>query len=413
MNRNTICISTNLQFDDRIADRLNKNLMAALIALGLVIQNLEFASTTTEIYSRAYISVKAAESNSQEGLNTPSFVTEGIFLKSGVLKNVEGKLCKVNNNFLLNPNLSSEESNWIGIIYDEDIENLEHDDIEYDNRGNKIKLKKELNQDIKIRMKYLKDKIKKILLLGASALIIMVKNVHIAKEFDVKQVFSKPIVLLHGVENVTKILQLFSLRYDLFAKIQRSIPYYSLASTIGTVTLWATCGRSTSGTFNEWQGTVCIGRGMISGKAMDEYFSIMTWNAALLLFICSIVYIYIKLCRNGLGFENNDNEMSNEMLAKNILSQMSIEIYRSKGRTSGRKYKKRSDSMDEGGRKFDNPPEQCVICLDMFFPLQRLRVLPCKHSFHMNCIDRWLLLRQTCPMCKYNILDHVQTTSDA
>jgi hypothetical protein len=32
----------------------------------------------------------------------------------------------------------------------------------------------------------------------------------------------------------------------------------------------------------------------------------------------------------------------------------------------------------------------CVICMDHFVEGDRLRVLPCDHSFHVGCIDRWL-----------------------
>lgn len=51
----------------------------------------------------------------------------------------------------------------------------------------------------------------------------------ISFQFDVSQVFTKPIILLQGVENVTKILQLFSLKYNLYVKIQKNLSYYSVA----------------------------------------------------------------------------------------------------------------------------------------------------------------------------------------
>eukprot|EP00522_Entomoneis_paludosa_P004511 CAMPEP_0172475404 /NCGR_PEP_ID=MMETSP1065-20121228/69850_1 /TAXON_ID=265537 /ORGANISM="Amphiprora paludosa, Strain CCMP125" /LENGTH=610 /DNA_ID=CAMNT_0013233605 /DNA_START=60 /DNA_END=1892 /DNA_ORIENTATION=+ len=50
----------------------------------------------------------------------------------------------------------------------------------------------------------------------------------------------------------------------------------------------------------------------------------------------------------------------------------------------------------------------CVICLEPFAVGDRLRVLPCNHSFHMGCIDRWLSGSASfddchtngCPTCK-------------
>jgi len=46
----------------------------------------------------------------------------------------------------------------------------------------------------------------------------------------------------------------------------------------------------------------------------------------------------------------------------------------------------------------------CTICLDSFVKGDRLRVLPCVHSFHVNCIDQWLKGHITCPLCKLNLL---------
>lgn len=50
----------------------------------------------------------------------------------------------------------------------------------------------------------------------------------------------------------------------------------------------------------------------------------------------------------------------------------------------------------------------CVICLEPFVDGDRLRVLPCNHSFHVGCIDRWLCGSHSfeecytigCPTCK-------------
>ncbi|ETV80574.1 hypothetical protein H257_06109 [Aphanomyces astaci] len=43
--------------------------------------------------------------------------------------------------------------------------------------------------------------------------------------------------------------------------------------------------------------------------------------------------------------------------------------------------------------------ERCAICLCDFTDSQELRVLPCFHTYHSWCIDKWLLGHAKCPVC--------------
>ncbi|KAK9704853.1 hypothetical protein RND81_07G015400 [Saponaria officinalis] len=46
----------------------------------------------------------------------------------------------------------------------------------------------------------------------------------------------------------------------------------------------------------------------------------------------------------------------------------------------------------------------CVVCLNEFEDQEILRILPkCSHSFHMDCIDVWLMKNASCPLCRSNI----------
>lgn len=42
----------------------------------------------------------------------------------------------------------------------------------------------------------------------------------------------------------------------------------------------------------------------------------------------------------------------------------------------------------------------CVICMSNFKNGQRIRVLPCQHEYHTNCIARWFTMNSSCPICR-------------
>mmetsp|Transcript_32276 Transcript_32276/g.47485 ORF Transcript_32276/g.47485 Transcript_32276/m.47485 type:complete len:463 (-) Transcript_32276:248-1636(-) len=69
------------------------------------------------------------------------------------------------------------------------------------------------------------------------------------------------------------------------------------------------------------------------------------------------------------------------------------------------------------GSLFENC--SCCVCLEDFQEGERLRLLPCNHSFHTECILPWLTERNpTCPLCKGEVLakgedsDSFESTDD-
>jgi len=49
----------------------------------------------------------------------------------------------------------------------------------------------------------------------------------------------------------------------------------------------------------------------------------------------------------------------------------------------------------------DDSDMQCSVCLESFKHGDEIRILPCKHEFHVVCIDKWLTnSRSTCPNCR-------------
>ncbi|CAH1443495.1 unnamed protein product [Lactuca virosa] len=44
---------------------------------------------------------------------------------------------------------------------------------------------------------------------------------------------------------------------------------------------------------------------------------------------------------------------------------------------------------------------ECVVCLEGFKGGDKCRLLPnCRHTFHANCIDSWLIKTGACPLCR-------------
>ncbi|XP_051148306.1 uncharacterized protein LOC127263365 [Andrographis paniculata] len=47
---------------------------------------------------------------------------------------------------------------------------------------------------------------------------------------------------------------------------------------------------------------------------------------------------------------------------------------------------------------------QCYICLSEYEEGDKVRVLPCRHEFHMPCVDKWLKeIHGVCPLCRDDV----------
>ncbi|XP_055808658.1 RING-H2 finger protein ATL70-like [Solanum dulcamara] len=59
----------------------------------------------------------------------------------------------------------------------------------------------------------------------------------------------------------------------------------------------------------------------------------------------------------------------------------------------------------------DTTASCCSICLADYKNKDMLRLLPhCEHLFHLKCVDPWLMLNPSCPVCRTSPLPTPQST---
>ncbi|NXA11701.1 RN215 protein, partial [Sapayoa aenigma] len=251
-------------------------------------------------------------------------------------------------------------------------------------------------------------KMKRALVLGASALLILALNQNAIRELDVSQLLAKPVIVIQSSDNVTRLLGALLRGLRATAKITYQAV---LLENLGvTLTLWSTCGLSRGGLYGEWQGVICPGesssqvqvrRGGPGGAGsgaralahpatlFPQKYLQQLWNTILLIALLLCTGVMVQAQRQSRqGLSERDAELDLKQHIRRRLSALKTRRYH-----PGKPPRSRACDIDS-----------CAVCLDQFHKSQWLRVLPCSHEFHRDCVDPWLLLQQTCPLCKRNIL---------
>uniref|UniRef100_A0A4W3HDQ8 Ring finger protein 215 n=1 Tax=Callorhinchus milii TaxID=7868 RepID=A0A4W3HDQ8_CALMI len=199
------------------------------------------------------------------------------------------------------------------------------------------------------------SKMKRALVLGASALLILVLNQNAITEMDIAQVLSKPVVIMQSSENVTKLLGALISGLRASAKITfKSIIQDNLGVTL---TLWSTCGRSRGGLYGEWQGVICTGE---NSSQVQKYLQ-QLWNTILLvgLILCTGVIVQARWQYRQYELSAEDAEIS---LKQQILKRLSA--LKTRKYHPNKRCKTRVQEL-----------ENCAVCLEEFYKNQMMHLL--------------------------------------
>ncbi|KAK6736088.1 hypothetical protein RB195_019020 [Necator americanus] len=107
---------------------------------------------------------------------------------------------------------------------------------------------------------------------------------------------------------------------------------------------------------------------------------------------------------NSMSFSNpvmhlpRSSPYVNQLYAANVARQRAEE---SKNREDAQRQRVKGllEQIPADEFRSDMKGSECAICMVDFEPGERVRFLPCMHSFHQTCVDDWLMRSFTCPSC--------------
>lgn len=68
---------------------------------------------------------------------------------------------------------------------------------------------------------------------------------------------------------------------------------------------------------------------------------------------------------------------------------------------SNQQFSKITDTDNKKSKDHTTTSSKCAICLVEGVSTDKTTILPCSHSFHTDCIKRWLTeYKVTCPVCR-------------
>ncbi|KAJ1724001.1 hypothetical protein LPJ53_001696 [Coemansia erecta] len=75
-------------------------------------------------------------------------------------------------------------------------------------------------------------------------------------------------------------------------------------------------------------------------------------------------------------------------------------------------YKKQLSNPVSDFTPEDPEDRMCAICLSEYEDGEVLRLLPCNHHMHQACVDEWLHINKSCPLCKREAVETPSATAE-
>lgn len=108
----------------------------------------------------------------------------------------------------------------------------------------------------------------------------------------------------------------------------------------------------------------------------------------------------------NLNINRNRNQRT-PMLNRNPILRSLMFIMGNNNRNTGLNPEQITNIGEIVFKKDPNTPsgeeEKCIICIVEYEDQETIRKLPCSHLFHHDCIDTWLVQKNSCPVCKRQI----------
>ncbi|KAJ0405550.1 hypothetical protein P43SY_009599 [Pythium insidiosum] len=121
---------------------------------------------------------------------------------------------------------------------------------------------------------------------------------------------------------------------------------------------------------------------------------------AILLLLVALVVRWRRIDRRNIELARMRGVTAMRGITRERLEQLEITKYKKPVRAV---QTDAEEKPDETRHETSASEDVCPICLVEFEEDEDVRNLPCKHLFHVACIDEWLGRNTTCPMCKNNL----------